>query len=95
MSLNGVPPGAEPSKVRAFLVGLPGVEALHDLHIWPVTTTDTALTCHLLMPRGYPGDDFLMNAAAELQAHHKIGHVTLQIETNPATRCALEPNHVI
>lgn len=95
MSLNSVPPGIEPGKVRAFLSGLPGVEALHDLHIWPVTTTDTALTCHLFMPGGYPGDEFLMKAASELEVNHKIGRVTLQIETSRATRCALEPDHVI
>ncbi|GAC1555000.1 MAG: cation diffusion facilitator family transporter [Beijerinckiaceae bacterium] len=95
MSLNAVPPGIEPGKVRAFLAGLPGVTALHDLHIWPVTTTDTALTCHLVMPGGYPGDEFLMNAATELEEHHKIGHVTLQVETNLETRCALEPDHVV
>jgi cobalt-zinc-cadmium efflux system protein len=50
MSLNAVPQGIDPGKVRAYLAGLPGVAALHDLHIWPVTTTDSALTCHLVMP---------------------------------------------
>ena len=95
MSLNAVPQGIDPGKVRAFLAGLPGVAGLHDLHIWPVTTTDTALTCHLVMPSSYPGDEFLMSAAAELKEHYKIGHVTLQVETNPDTRCALEPEHVV
>jgi len=73
MSLNAVPQGIDPGKVRAFLIGLPGVAAVHDLHIWSVTTTDTALTCHLLMPGGYPGDEFLMNTANALEQHYRIG----------------------
>ena len=65
MSLDAVPPGVEPAEVRAYLARLPGVARLHDLHIWPVSTTETALTCHLVMPGGHPGDMFLMRTAHE------------------------------
>ena len=58
MSLAAVPPGIDPPEIRAYLERLPGVVELHDLHIWPVSTTDTALICHLVMPGGHPGDAF-------------------------------------
>ena len=90
-----MPPGIDPEAVRSFLAGLPGVARLHDLHIWSMSTTEVALTAHLVMPEGHPGDRFLTGAAHELQHHHGIGHVTLQIETDPATVCALEPEHVV
>ena len=82
MSLDAVPPGLNIAEVRSFLESLAGVEALHDLHVWPMSTTETALTCHLVMSAGHPGDAFLMNAAHELQHRFRIGHVTLQIETS-------------
>jgi cobalt-zinc-cadmium efflux system protein len=95
MSLGAVPPGVEADAVRAFLAGQPGVAALHDLHIWPMSTTEIALTAHLVMPGGHPGDAFLMRVAEELRRRHGIGHVTLQVETDPETACALEPEHVV
>lgn len=81
MGLLAVPDGVDDAKVRGFLLGLPGIEAVHDLHIWPMSTTETALTAHLIMPGGHPGDAFLRDAAHELEHHHAIGHVTLQVET--------------
>lgn len=81
MGLLAVPDGVDDAKVRGFLLGLPGIEAVHDLHIWPISTTETALTAHLIMPGGHPGDAFLRDAAHELEHHHAIGHVTLQVET--------------
>ena len=95
MSLKAVPPGVDPAAVRALLAEQPGVEAVHDLHIWPMSTTDIALTAHLLIPSGHPGDSFLMHIAEELRTHHGIGHVTLQVETDPSTACALEPDHIV
>ncbi|MBV9704417.1 MAG: cation transporter [Methylobacteriaceae bacterium] len=95
MALNAVPAGIEPQAVEHFLTGKPGVTRLHDLHIWPMSTTETALTAHLVMPAGHPGDDFLMQAASELRQHFSIGHVTLQVETDETTECALAPtDHV-
>jgi cobalt-zinc-cadmium efflux system protein len=95
MSLHAVPPGLDSAAVRALLEKQPGVKAVHDLHIWPMSTTDIALTAHLLIPGGHPGDAFLMHIAEELSAHHGIGHVTLQVETDPATACALESDQVV
>ena len=94
MSLAAVPRQIDTVEVRALLVSQPGVSALHDLHIWPVGTTDAALSAHLVMPDGHPGDPFLMRIATELRGKG-IGHVTIQIETDPATACPLAPDHVI
>jgi cobalt-zinc-cadmium efflux system protein len=95
MSLDAVPPGIDPSAVRSFLQERSGVAELHDLHIWPMSTTETALTCHLVMPGGHPGDTFILETAHELQRRFKIGHSTLQIETNRETACALAPDEVV
>ena len=64
MSLAAVPAGIDPTAVRGYLGGLPGVAGVHDLHIWAMSTTETALTAHLVMPAGHPGDAFLIEAAA-------------------------------
>jgi len=80
MSLLAVPRGISEGTVRGYLTGLPGVEAVHDLHIWPMSTTETALTAHLVMPGGHPGDAFLREIAEELEHHHRIGHTTVQVE---------------
>ena len=87
MSLGAVPPDIDPARVRTFLEALPGVAQLHDLHIWPMSTTETALTCHLVMPGGHPGDHFLMEATRELEEHFRIGHATLQVEISEETAC--------
>lgn len=95
MSLNAVPRGIDLPKVRDYLEGLPGVTAVHDLHVWSLSTTDTALTCHLVMPEGHPGDAFLLRAGQELIDHFRIGHATLQVETDAASACPLAPDHVV
>jgi cobalt-zinc-cadmium efflux system protein len=95
LSLAAVPPGIDPVAVRRHLEGLPGVAALHDLHIWAMSTTDTCLTAHLLMPGGRPDDAFLMAAATGIRERFGIGHTTLQVETSEATACALAPDHVV
>lgn len=95
MSLAAVPPGLKFTKVRAYLEGLPGVADLHDLHIWSISTTETALTCHLVMPNGHPGDGFLMDTAHGLKHRFSIGHSTIQIETNEETACSLAPDEVV
>ena len=64
-ALAGVPPHIDPSEVRNFLVGLPGVVDVHDLHIWPVGSVDVELTCHLVMPNGHPGDAFVAGAGSQ------------------------------
>jgi cobalt-zinc-cadmium efflux system protein len=93
MSMQAVPPGIEPEAVRQHLIAVPGVSAIHDLHIWPMSTTEVALTCHLTMPEGPPGDAFLHEAANALQERFRIDHVTLQIETNLDGACPLSDGH--
>ena len=96
LALNAVPEGVNAAAVRAHLLALPGVAGLHDLHIWGMSTTETALTCHLIMPAGHPGDGVL-NAIAQ-QLHHRfaIEHATIQIElADTDEACALTPEHVV
>jgi cobalt-zinc-cadmium efflux system protein len=88
MALHAVPDGIDENSVRAFLEGLPGVAAVHDLHIWPMSTTETALTAHLVMPAGPPGDGFLHELAHELEHDFGIGHTTVQVETG-GVDCAI------
>ncbi len=95
MSLMAAPPGLDPETVAAFLRGREGVVALHDLHIWPMSTTETALTVHLLLPGGYPGDGYVAETADALRQRFGIGHSTIQIETDPARACHLEPDMVV
>jgi cobalt-zinc-cadmium efflux system protein len=95
MSLDAVPPQVDPEAVRAYLTSLTGVDGLHDLHIWPMSTTEVALTAHLKMGRGHPGDAFLHEVAHELEHRFGIAHPTLQIETDPAGHCELAPDEVV
>lgn len=94
MSLLAVPKGIDVAAVRAYLAGLPGVAAVHDLHIWPMSTTETALTAHLVMPAGHPGDAFLAEVAHQLAHHHRIGHATIQVERDRdcAASCGALPH---
>lgn len=79
MSLNAVPRGIDYDEVAAALQAMPGVSATHDLHIWPMSTTETVLTAHLVMAVA-PGGTFLAEAQAMLHSRFNIGHATLQIE---------------
>ena len=88
MGLLAVPEGIEQSDVRAYLSRLDGVEAVHDLHIWPMSTTETAMTAHLVMPGGHPGDAFLREVAHELDHRFSIEHATVQVEIS-AEDCAV------
>jgi cobalt-zinc-cadmium efflux system protein len=95
MSMAAVPSHIDPAAPRKWLESLPGVASVHDLHIWPMSTTETALACHLVMPKGHPGDAFLHDVCAKLAAKFKIGHAMLQIEIDPLTACALAPDEVV
>jgi cobalt-zinc-cadmium efflux system protein len=80
MAVAGVPRGLDYDQVAAALGSLPGVERVHDLHIWPMSTTEPVLTAHLVMPGGHPADGFLAEARAMLHDRFGIGHATLQVE---------------
>ena len=94
LSVAGVPAGVDLDAVKEQLGSLGGVASLHDLHVWAIGTTDIALTAHLVMPGGHPGDHFLIGAAKDLRESHGIGHVSLQIETGEAD-CPLAPPDVV
>lgn len=79
MSLAGVPSGIDPDEVENALGSLDGVESVHDLHIWPLSTTETALTAHLVLPQGSQ-DELIAAAQALLHGRFKIEHCTLQVE---------------
>jgi len=90
LALQAVPAGIDAGAVKKYLCSLPGVSEVHDLHIWGMSTTETALTAHLVMPAGHPGDDFFSGLAGELLLRFRIGHPTVQIETGDnARQCPL------
>ena len=94
LGLLAVPDRIDIAEVRAMLAAQPGVSAVHDLHVWPMSTTESALTAHLVMPEGHPGDDFLHGITHDLAARFGIGHATIQVEAGTAL-CALVPDEVV
>ena len=94
LALGGVPLGIDPGEVRAFLRSHTGVTALHDLHVWAMSTTEVALTAHRVMPTGHPGDEFLRQLCESLEARFGIHHATIQIEQG-SIECRLAPDHVV
>jgi cobalt-zinc-cadmium efflux system protein len=88
MALDRVPEHIPPAEVFAELEALPGVVRVHDLHIWSLSTTEVALTCHLVMPAGCPGDRFLSEAGDRLHHRFGIGHTTIQVERDYIRQCA-------
>jgi cobalt-zinc-cadmium efflux system protein len=88
--LAAVPDNVDAPKVSEFLRAQPGVTSIHDLHIWAMSTTETALTAHLVMPAGYPGDAAIDAIVQKLKAEHAIHHCTLQVEQGTTVHgCAL------
>jgi cobalt-zinc-cadmium efflux system protein len=80
LAFDSVPRNIDPQQVRAYLSELPGVETVHDLHIWGMSTSETALTAHLVMPEGNGEDDFLLHISAALMSRFRIAHTTIQVE---------------
>lgn len=95
LALDAAPKGVDVEEVRRWLAGLPGVEGVHDLHIWAMSTTETALTAHILRPRNGDPDEFLHHACEGLAHRFNIGHATLQVETDAAHACRLAPAEVV
>jgi len=81
LMLDGVPDAIELGQVEAYLRSLPGVDDLHDLHVWATSTSGTALTAHLVMSSGYPEPEFFAATARTLHDQFEITHPTIQIET--------------
>lgn len=96
LALHAVPAGIDSDKVRAYLMSVEGVSEVHDLHIWAMSTTETALTVHLVMPAGYPSDAFRSAVVDTLHERFTIGHSTIQIEINDSPHaCKLAPAEVV
>ena len=80
LAFDAVPRNVDPEGVRGYLSALPGVREIHDLHIWPMSTTDTALTAHMVMNEFPDSDDYLNDVAQVLQERFHINHPTIQLE---------------
>jgi cobalt-zinc-cadmium efflux system protein len=93
LALDGVPRGIVLADVRDYLAGLDGVAEVHDLHVWAMSTNETALTAHLVRPGGHD-DAFLHHVCEELSHRFKINHATLQVEASGEV-CKLSPEHVV
>ena len=93
LTLNAAPREIDPHDVRRYLSGLSQVANVHDLHIWAMSTKETAMSCHLVTPQGHPGDEFLKSVAHDLEHRFDICHATLQIELDPDA-CSLRCEQV-
>lgn len=87
LALDAVPKGIDPRQVQDFLAKLPGVAAVHDLPIWAMSTTQSALTVHLVKPDGRVDDQWTANICKQLYDRFGIGHVTVQLETSDTHAC--------
>lgn len=90
--MDAVPEGIDIDKVRGYLAALAGVREVHDLHVWPMSTTEVALTAHLVMDAMPEGNDLLRRVAKELHDEFEIGHATIQVETPESDPCHLAPD---
>jgi len=86
LALDAVPKGIEPTAIEIYLENLPGVQSVHDLHIWAMSTTETALTAHLVKPSAQDDDALIKRAGKELHEQFGIHHATLQWERDAELR---------
>ena len=91
LALQGVPDNIDIDAVRSYLSALPGVSDVHDLHVWAMSTTDVALTAHVVVPYEHCAPRFLIDVAAHLHDAFKIEHATIQLESPEQDPCALAP----
>lgn len=95
LALHATPRHIDTTQIKTYLAQLKGVKEVHDLHIWAMSTTNAALSVHLLMPEGHPGDLFIKNITEKLEHSYKITHVTIQIEMGDRGECCFAPDHVV
>lgn len=96
LTLDTVPHHVDAHQVESYLAGLPGVVAVHDLHIWAISTTATALTVHLVKPQAQVDDDWLHDVSHELLDRFAIAHTTIQVESGSGSRaCPLARHDVV
>ena len=96
LSLDAVPPGIDRGKVETYLIELAGVTEVHDLHIWGLSTTESALTAHLVCTNDREFKNLLPQVCSEIKQRFGIGHATIQFETRElAELCGLRPDHVV
>jgi cation diffusion facilitator family transporter len=94
LALDAAPRGIDVDEVRRWLASQPGVEEVHDLHIWAMSTTETALTAHILRPDNRDGDAFLHAVSEGLERRFNIIHATVQVETEAGRACRLHAEAV-
>jgi cobalt-zinc-cadmium efflux system protein len=80
LAMAAVPPGVDKQRIERYLQDLPGVTGVHDLHVWALSTTENALTAHLVCPAGHPGDVFVDGVVQTLCDDYAMHHATLQVE---------------
>jgi cobalt-zinc-cadmium efflux system protein len=91
LALNGVPPGVDVQKIHDYLSAQPGVTDVHDLHVWALSTTGNALSAHLVIPSGHPGDKTLDGIVGVLRERFEMHHATLQVDIGTTHhRCTLD-----
>jgi cobalt-zinc-cadmium efflux system protein len=96
LAMGAVPSDIDPDQVRAWLAELPGVTEVHDLHIWAMSTTERALTAHLVHAGMVADAGLIRRVQAEARDRFRIGHATVQLETAEAARlCVLRPEHIV
>jgi cobalt-zinc-cadmium efflux system protein len=91
LALNAVPPGVDLQRIRDYLGAQPGVTGVHDLHVWALSTTGNALSAHVVMPDGHPGDEFLDGVVKTLRERFEMHHATLQVDLGTSDHhCVLD-----
>ena len=95
LALAGVPKHIDPAEVLRFFATLPDITEVHDLHVWPMSTTEVALTAHLVLPWPTTPPAFLTTVAHELEDRFGIHHITIQLEHAGETTCAQAPPHAL